>query len=439
MPNPGLIRMGQSPKNRIAKALGESLGKGIGEFTSTYAANKDLDKVIEDPRYKDAPLSERASMLERALSKHGEKGAGLLQKRLGIEQQAEKEFVNTLIPKLEKGEELSPKELKRLPADVQQEHAKIQAKKKEKQQSDEGKKSLMTALEKAGVPEEEREVLGHLYDAAPVGGKTDVIKSINEAIKRGKLGDYKNKGGETEEEENPYYNFPKLKEEEGLTEGEKVKRYDAREARNAPIYNEVYDKLKGYENELRALDRIEQLNPLLPKGVEKWNVNPKNGELILPAAATPETQLFIKTINDFTVKAKESFPGRVTNFDLQTFLRRLPTLANSAEGRTLIIKQMQLSNQIANLKEETLKETYDHYGTGNISNSEAKKIADKAYKEKKGELEARLKNLDGMLDSVEKDSKIVKLYHPKTGVELSVPANEVEELVKKGALREPRK
>ena len=191
-----------------------------------------------------------------------------------------------------------------------------------------------------------------------------------------------------------------------------------------------------------SLKRLSQLNQSgkLPTGLSKFNINPKTGEIVFPALKIPETQLFAKTINDFTTKAKDSFGSRVTNFELDRFLKRLPTLANSPSGRQLILNQMQVINDLDALEEKSLIDVYDHYGVGNINGQEAKKVAreyrstqERTLKEKYDQIENSLKAIENQSGgSVPKGS--VLLYDPE-GNELHVPHNRVQEALKRGAVR----
>ena len=89
-------------------------------------------------------------------------------------------------------------------------------------------------------------------------------------------------------------------------------------------------------------------------------------------------------------RAKDFFPGRVTNFDLDQFKQGFPTLANSAEGRRLIAEQLALGNRIAYLKDETYKAAMDHYGSG-ADPVLIKKYATENYRRLKSQLEDQLK------------------------------------------------
>src|SRR5690606_32286898 len=106
-----------------------------------------------------------------------------------------------------------------------------------------------------------------------------------------------------------------------------------------------------------------------------------------------ETQSFIKTLQDFTVAAKDSFGARVTNFELDQFMRRLPQLLNSPEGRDLIIQQMKLVNEADKLESQSIINTLQHYGTGNIETSQLTSIADRYREKPKEELRKKMKNL----------------------------------------------
>jgi len=83
--------IGPSRKSLMKSALGESLGKGLANFTNNYFAGKALDDVINNKDYLSADMSQRASRLESALRPFGEYGEQVLKNRIGIEQQLQQE------------------------------------------------------------------------------------------------------------------------------------------------------------------------------------------------------------------------------------------------------------------------------------------------------------------------------------------------------------
>lgn len=172
-------------------------------------------------------------------------------------------------------------------------------------------------------------------------------------------------------------------ESENLTPKEKTARQENRYKQNLPIFQEYEKRVQGHNSEGLSLQRLQELNKTgkLPQGLQRWNVNLSSGELRLPFLANAETQAFVKTINDFTTKAKDSFGARVTNFELNRFMKRLPTLLNTEEGRSVILRQMEIINQINNLHDQALLDAFDKEGgLRNIDYDKAKKIADKQSK-----------------------------------------------------------
>jgi hypothetical protein len=258
-----------------------------------------------------------------------------------------------------------------------------------------------------GLSDDEANLLSQIYKKSPQGGKTKLISDITERKKRGEFNTPEDSVKQLESPYNPEVfgdvklEMPALPQEKGRTSAEQVRREDFREKQNTKIYDDISKNLTSLENQNLNLEQLASLNDTgkLPQGVERWKLHPKTGDLLVPAASTPETELYVKILNGFMKFAKDYFPGRVTNFDLQNFKTILPTLANTQEGRGLIIKQMDLTNRIAHLKDDLLKEVYDNYGTNKIDSATAKKIANENYKKLKPQLENELKNLTSTAQS----------------------------------------
>lgn len=110
----------------------------------------------------------------------------------------------------------------------------------------------------------------------------------------------------------------------------------------------------------------------------------KNGEL-RPAAMSqlsPEAQEFTKLVVDQLSGAKDTFGARVTNFDVQTFMKRLPSLLNTADGRQRILRDLRLINKINTLHDREVLNIVDKAGgSGKISLSKAKAIFRNKFKD----------------------------------------------------------
>lgn len=273
-----------------------------------------------------------------------------------------------------------------------------------------------------------------LYRAAPEGGKTELIKQMIDMQQRGinVSQALKSIGPEGEKPDEDFGYNPKEKVELGK------ERYKT----NLPLYEEASTKMRAYEDESTALNILEDLSPQI-SGIHRLNINPSSGELLVPALASPEAQRFVKTINDFTTKAKDSYGSRVTNFDLTQFMKRLPTLANSEEGRKQILDQMRLLNEINLAKYRSLiNYVEEHGGVRNVDWDKAQREADKRskpivdeYKKQFTKIEsASLKSYDKSIN--EKKNKAHKkgmVLMELNGENIFVPKSDVAKAKKKGA------
>lgn len=206
------------------------------------------------------------------------------------------------------------------------------------------------------------------------------------------------------------YNFDP---DAGLTPSERVKRQESRFKVQTPLVNKNSEQVKGLDSEARSISLLNELNKTgnVGTGLSKLNVNPKTGDLLIPQFASAEEQLFVKTVNDFTVKAKDSFGARVSNFELDRFMQRLPTLANSVEGRELILRQMGLVNKILKLEAKEIQNVFDERGIRNIDYADAEKIARNRVKPEKDKLEAELLDLESL--SKKETEAVIQQYKSK--------------------------
>jgi len=309
-------------------------------------------------------------------------------------------------------------------------------------------RELSGLLKRFGMQQEEADNMADLYSKLTVGGKTKFADILFDKIQRGQLGGLSKSDFEspipTTEEQKPFseisksdmrqYNFPEApKQFEGMTPKEIVQAKSTLRKENRPSYDQAKEKLKGAQDEGRSLKQLENLNKTgkLPKGAQRINVNWKTGELRVPALANKETQLFVKTVNDFTVKAKDTFGARVTNFELQRFMQRLPTLANTEEGRELIIKQMQTINKLNELYHDSLKKVYQHYGIGNIDAAQADLIAEKLRENDEKRLIDDYNSIVLNQELADEERVLVEI-NGKRGY---VPQNQLDKALRAGAKR----
>jgi len=388
---------GTNPQGKLSEMLGMSLGQGIGNGLNTFFANRSLESVLHDKALEGAPQSKKLE----ALSPYGEKGQEIFNQRMAIEQQEMNEQQQDVLGRVVAGEKPSAKDLARLSPENQ-----IKVLELQKRQG--LGRSIYESLLKAGYPEETAKLWQGQMENAPVGGQSDIIKNVNDLIRRSKAGKGLGQGGETKEIAKPSIeipgtnmgglelDFPDLPEPEGMTPADVVKQNEYREKANIPLYNDAVDRLNALDDEYREVKHLQDLNEIpgaLPSGAQLWNVDWENGDLRVKWFASPEAQDYAKTIARMARRAKDFFPGRVTNFDLDQFKQGFPTLANSAEGRKIIAEQLALGNRIAYLKDETFKAAMDHYGSG-ADPVQVKKYATENYRRLKNQLENQLKEVN---------------------------------------------
>lgn len=391
----------EDPRSKISEVLGMELGKGLGNGLNTFFANRSLDSVLQDKALEGAPQSKKLQALQTALGPYGQKGQELFNQRLQIEELENQEAERDILGRVVSGEKVNSKQLSKLSPQNQLKVFDLQKRR-------ESGKSVYDSLLKAGYPEETASLWQNQMENSPVGGQSDVIKNVNDLIRRSKQGKGINAAQETREEVKPNIDipgtnlgsleldFPDLPEPVGMTPADIIKQNEYREKHNIPVYTESVDRLNALDDEYREVRHLQELNEIpgaLPTGIEKWNVDWDTGDLKVKALATPEAQDYVKTIARMARRAKDFFPGRVTNFDLDQFKQGFPTLANSPQGRRIIAEQLALGNRIAYLKDETYKAAMDHYGSG-ADPVLIKKYATENYRRLKSQLEDQLKGVN---------------------------------------------
>lgn len=175
---------------------------------------------------------------------------------------------------------------------------------------------------------------------------------------------------------------------------------------NTKPFEEANAKSKASEGELSSIIALKKLNETrkLPETIGQQigqGINPLTGRIILPKLASTEAQTFEKTINDFTTKAKDTFGARVTNFELQQFMARLPRLINSYEGRKAIIEQMELISQINAMYNKSLRDVYQNYGLGNVTPEDAERIAEHRIRDQVRNLSDRYQRIDERINQID--------------------------------------
>lgn len=274
-------------------------------------------------------------------------------------------------------------------------------------------------LGRFGFSEENADAHSQLYGSLTTGGRTQYATMLLDQIQRGDVGGPPSANPLSDElveqtqqtmmmpdgvpgesqvitaDESATFEWPKFNIFEGMTGKERASlKRDLLKENNKEL-KEIQKQIDSSEGNQMRLDQLETLNQSgqLPEGWQRFLINWNTGDSPVPQLLNPETQLYIKTVNDFLVGAKDTFGGRVTNFELNAFKKRLPTLANTTEGRSLILAQMKNMQQLDRLRNDALKEVYRKYGTQNIDRAKAEEIADKLIESDLEQLKEDNKNI----------------------------------------------
>lgn len=119
---------------------------------------------------------------------------------------------------------------------------------------------------------------------------------------------------------------------------------------------------------------------------------------------SPESQEFSKISNDFIKGVKDVFGARVTDLDLKSYLKTIPTLSQTNEGKERIIRNLKISNQANKIKEKVAKSIIR--ANGNQIPADLALIVDEAVSPKLDELSKRF------VTNMKPKNKVTKSQEP---------------------------
>jgi hypothetical protein len=154
----------------------------------------------------------------------------------------------------------------------------------------------------------------------------------------------------------------------------------ARESAELPKVEALETKLESLEASDLNLSRLNQL--FSPELDNKFppslavGMFTKEGELtpLAQSQLSPEAQEAVKLTTNQVKGLKDTFGSQITGFEVKTFLKTLPTLLNSAEGRRKILRDLRIVNELNRHESEGVLDIIDKYGSGKISVSKAKRM-----------------------------------------------------------------
>lgn len=282
-----------------------------------------------------------------------------------------------------------------------------------------------------------------IWKAAPVGGRTELLKhgidaklrglDLSEALKDVSNDEIKTIAKERQDsiiEKSPPlsdgkipkdYKWPKFDQRPaGYTPKEWNEIKSSWRKENAPIFDENKTRIKNTKRDLLGVKSLDKLNETrkIGEGFQAILINPETGEFYGPAQAaglvSPEGQQWVKEIARFQNRAKDAFGSRVTNFDLQSYMKQFPGLLNSYEGRNRILKMMKANYEMDNLYDSAIQQIYDKYGLNGIAPEEADKLARSFIRDETERLEKQFIELDqeNINESIKQEQNNINEFPP---------------------------
>lgn len=168
---------------------------------------------------------------------------------------------------------------------------------------------------------------------------------------------------------------------DGLTDDQKAKQRERFSQLNDKFSDQRYKSLRSNQDKRKTINRMIKNSDKLPSNLFiRASYEKIDNPAVKNWLAGPIGEQWEKDVASFLDGLKDTFGARITNFDIEQYNRRFPRIANSPEGRKMILKQMSLVNAIDRIYDGVLEAVYKEYDFDEIDPQRAKKIAEEKAK-----------------------------------------------------------
>lgn len=119
---------------------------------------------------------------------------------------------------------------------------------------------------------------------------------------------------------------------------------------------EISDKARAAKQNLHDLERLEELNKENKLDTPGYYSFLERSGFNIPALMDPSSQEFQKISYNFMRDAKAVFGARISNMEIENFLKTLPSLSQSPAGRSRVIANLKYISRANLAYREALKE-----------------------------------------------------------------------------------
>ena len=262
----------------------------------------------------------------------GRLGSGIGQGLAGQQQQRGQQQQSGILSQILTGGDISADELAGLPPQLQLEVAKMNAQQQGAQQKQ--SQALLQGLEKQQLEGQESAILAKFQSGQQLTQQE--MSQLSPTSLRTLIGQQKEA----------------FEPESQKLEAKRV----------AELATQIENDYQAYNAEEQRLSRMEKLSeadklstPAFVKALDTLGIP-------LSVLSNPESEEFKKLEADYLRDVRQLFPGRVTNFEVQAFLKSIPTLHNSKEGRKAIIRNRKLLNEAKKVRYDAYRDVLKEYG-----------------------------------------------------------------------------
>ncbi len=199
--------------------------------------------------------------------------------------------------------------------------------------------------------------------------------------------------------------------------------------RVSELADEVEKEYHSAKEEDMRLDRMEKIDkegnvstPALVKALDAFGIP-------IGILSNPATEEYRKLETDFVRNVSKVFPGgKITNYEIQSYLKTIPSLMNSPEGRKAIIRNRKLLNEAKRVRYDAYKKILKDNNGRKPQNLGI--LIEEATADKLSQIEDQF--ISGVQEQIEKFQTPIRMTDPK-GNKVDIPPNQIEAALKAGA------
>ena len=321
-------------------------------------------------------------------------GLGLAKRQQGIDQQQQQQQQSSVLSQI-----LGNQDMSQLDPKTQLEVAKLQQQSQAAQQK--GRQQQQQEIEKQQQAAQESAILAKYQDGEKLS--LEEMAQLSPTSLRTLIGQQ----------------TPMFEPTEERLEAERVSKL-------ATNIEEAYQAAR--EENIR-LDRMQELSdkgslstPLMGTALNKMG-------LPISILGNPDNEEYAKIEADFVRGVSKVFPGgKISDYEVRAFMKTIPSLMNTPEGRAAIIKNRRLLNEASKLKYDAYKEVLKENGGRKPRNMGL--LIEEKIGSRMAEIEDEFRT--GMSEQVAKFQQPIRMISPK-GYEVDIPPNEIEAAYEAGA------